>query len=464
MFFVASAIAPAIAQNAPPSTENPQTASTSDASTTNKPAPATVSSAATEPSVDKAEPEASAGGLPAGQSKQPVQEPLGNSLSTPAKVDDAPKKPINSRIVVLSWAGAYGQAQNQAIIEPLARDLELEIERRTHGNGAASADADVMEHDQSSLIAACAAGQLVEMRSLLTPAERNGFATTDAGGDFLANSVSDCGVPTFAWSSMLIANGEAMKRLAKRRYRAPTGLASLLDVKRYPGRRALIRSPKRLLEMMLMGTGVDREDVYNVLATRQGQDAAFETLDKLSKHVLWVDGPREALLALDQEDVTIAMTFSGRAFRRLIASRLQPIWEGHVIDFASWAVPKTSTNREKAKRFILAATRADRLAAQARIWPYGPMRRSALLLAQRHALLDADLNKFMPTSDLRLGQGLVFNAAFWATHGRALQTRFDDWLAGVPLGIRVPVPVKAPPAPMPPLPKLDNTATGGPSQ
>ena len=379
----------------------------------------------------------------------------GDDAETSAKDASVAEEPVKSQIVVRSWAGAYGQAQDQAIIKPLARDLGFEIERQTHAGAAERFEAvDVAELDQLSLRAACRAGQLVKMSALMTTEELDREFSVRGGSDFVAGSVSDCGVPTFAWSSMLIANGEAMKKLAKRRYRPANRLAHLLDVKRYPGKRALIRSPKRLLEMMLMGSGVGRDEVYEQLATRQGRDAAFRALDQLSKHILWVDGPREALIALDRGDVTIAMTYSGRAFRRLIASRLRPIWDGHVIDFASWAVPSSSQNRDMAKRFILAATSAESLAAQARLWPYGPMRRSALPLARRHDLLDTDLEAFMPTSELRLAQGLILDAAFWDEHGEALQVRFQDWLDGVPLGIRVPPPVKAPPPPIPPLPRL----------
>ena len=388
--------------------------------------------------------------------------------ATPSAAPDATaiveKPAASSRLIVSSWAGAYGKAQQQAIIEPLTRDLGLAIERRTHvGGNAALNTADVAELDQSSLIAACRAGRLVKMRSLLTSSEYDeAISAGPDGGDFIANSVSDCGMPTFAWSSMLIANGDAMKKLARRRYKAPTRLANLLRPKRYPGKRALIRKPRRLLEMMLLGSGISRDEVYQVLATRDGQDQAFKILDGLSKHILWVDGPREALIALDQGNVTMAMTYSGRAFRRLIASRLLPIWDGHIIDYASWAVPASSENRDNAKQFILAATSAESLAAQARIWPYGPMRRSALPLARRHDLLDTALDKFMPTSDMRLGQGLLFDAVFWAEHGAALEDRFAAWLAGVPLGIRVPIPIKAPPPPA--APAADEAAGTAPSQ
>jgi spermidine/putrescine-binding protein len=153
----------------------------------------------------------------------------------------------------------------------------------------------------------------------------------------------------------------------------------------------------------------------------------------------------------------MAMTYSGRAFRRLVASRLLPIWDGHIMDFASWAVPATSTRRVEAEKFIVAATSAENLAAQARLWPYGPMRRSALQLARRHSLLDTDLDEFMSTSELRYGQGVMFDAAFWMKNGAKLKDRFSAWQSGVPLGIRVTLPAKAPPPPLPPPPALAPT-------
>lgn len=401
---------------------------------------------------------------PSGEVAVDVSDPSDGSprpVSGDADQSVAVQKPaqpvVATALVVQSWAGAYGAAQERAIIEPLARDLDMKIERRTHrdgdgdgGGGPAAAGVDVLELDQSAILDGCVAGQLLKLDSF-------GLVKADAVAagrdpDFIGNAFSDCGIPTFAWSSMLIANGEAMRKLT-RRYREPGELAHLLDVKTYPGKRALIRSPQRVLEMMLIGTGVGRDEVYAQLATRQGQDAAFKALDGLSSQVIWVDGPREALLALDAGTVTMAMTFSGRAFRRLIAGRLLPIWDGHIIDYASWAVPASSQNREKAGRFILAATTAEQLAAQARLWPYGPMRRSALPLALRHDLIDTELASFMPTSDLRFGQGLLFDAVFWAKHGAALQDRFEAFLVGVPLGIRVPPPRRAPPPPVPPLPR-----------
>ena len=382
-----------------------------------------------------------------------------NSQPAPAasvKTEQA-QAPARPAFVVGSWAGAYGQAQSEAVIEPIAREFDYAIERRTPNEGAVAFDGfDVVELGQEQMLAACRDARVLRISDWPKEAGDQGFAPNGATDrDFLVPAgPNGCGLPSFAWSSILVVNANAMKALAKRRYREPGTIRSLVDVRRYPGKRALIRGPRRLLEMLLLADGVGREDVYQVLATRDGEDRAFALLDGLKEDIEWVSGPRAAFAALDEGRVTMAMTFSGRAFRRLIASELRPIWDGHVIDYASWAVPKSTARGAQAVAFIQAALKPERMAAQARIWPYGPMRRSAVTLARRHALLGTELDVYLPTSELRFEQGIVLNAQFWAENGERLQTRFDDWMNGVPLGIRVPPPRKAPPAPLPPPPRL----------
>jgi putative spermidine/putrescine transport system substrate-binding protein len=386
--------------------------------------------------------------------------------ATPADAGDKDAPPVNSgagneeatrakqpELVVGSWAGAYGAAQRKAIIEPIEQQEGIRIERRTHdGNRAELAGADAVELGQEVLLRACEEGRLVPLSEW--PDASSVASRESANADFLVDVGEGCGLPSFAWSSLVIANPKAMKKLAKRRYREPGKIGDLIDVTRYPGKRALLRQPRRVLEMMLLADGVARGEVYQVLASRQGEDRVFKLLDELKPSIEWVSGSREAFAALDEGRATMAMTFSGRAFRRLIASELRPIWDGHIMSFSAWAVPKASGRREAAVRFIRAAVEPEMMAAQARIWPYGPMRRSAAQRARRHALLGTELDVFLPTSELRFDQGIVFDGAFWSEHGARLDRRFEDWLAGVPLGIRVPPPRKAPPAPLPPPPRL----------
>ncbi len=380
--------------------------------------------------------------------KRPEPTPEPTREPTPEPPPQPAAGPVRPRLIISSWPGAYGEAQSRAVIAPLARDLDIDIDRLVHTKSPPEPTKfDVAELDQSALLTACKAGRLASLDDIVSSddlAAHAGDGAVDIDGDFIVPAPSNCGVPTFAWSSLLLVNSDAMKQLVqRRRFREPNRLQHLFDVKRYPGKRALIRNPRRLLEMALLGNDVGRDEVYARLATRDGQDRAFEILDRLAAHVVWVDGPREAIQTLDEGKTTMAMTYNGRAFRRLIAGHLQPIWDGHIIDYAAWAIAANTKQRDAARQFVLAATSTERLAAQARLWPYGPMRRSALRLAQRHSFLDTGLAQFQPTAPERLQQGLILDAAFWATHGEDLDRRFEDWLDGVPLGIRVPLPGKA---------------------
>ena len=392
-------------------------------------------------------------GTTAGEADEPAE----------AREEGAPpveaKPPGNERageaekpaVVVGSWAGAYGAAQQEAVIEPIEQQTGIVIERRAHGSNAVDLDGtDAVELGQEQLLTACRDGRVLRLSDWPDAGE----VSRDGGSDdFLVDVSEGCGLPSFAWSSLLIANPKAMQKLAGRGYREPGRIGDLIDVKRYPGKRALLRQPRRVLEMMLLADGVAPGEVYKVLATRQGEDRAFELLDEMKSSIVWVSGSRYAFAALDEERATMAMTFSGRAFRRLIASELRPIWDGHIMSYSAWAVPKSSPRRDAAVRFIRAAVEPETMAAQARLWPYGPMRRSAVQQARRHTLLGTELDVFLPTSELRFAQGVVFDAWFWSKHGSRLERRFEDWLEGVPMGIRVPPPRKAPPAPMPPPPR-----------
>ena len=138
------------------------------------------------------------------------------------------------------------------------------------------------------------------------------------------------------------------------------------------------------------------------------------------------------------------MSFSGRLFRKVIAGQIRPIWDGHVFEFASWAVRTGTKQPQQAKAFIAAATAPHLLADQARYFPYGPMRYSAVELATRHALVDVELAPHLPTAPERLKVGHRLDATFWAENAKYFDARLRAFRAGFKNGVRVPAPVQAP--------------------
>ena len=160
--------------------------------------------------------------------------------------------------------------------------------------------------------------------------------------------------------------------------------------------------------------------------------------------IVWVENQSEALDTLGRGEAAFAMGYSGRAFRKIIAGDLMAMWDVHIYDFTSWAISAQSSNPKLAASFITLATSPNYLAAHARLWPYGPMRRSAVEMVGQHDILNIPLESYLPTSRQRIERGIRHDAAFWAKHSAILNDRLNALLEGFPLGLRVPPPVRRP--------------------
>ncbi|MGI9409408.1 MAG: extracellular solute-binding protein [Hyphomicrobiaceae bacterium] len=380
---------------------------------------------------------------------EPVNETEPATKSEPATAKEQASEPLQARNRVLrvaSWGGAYGKAQTRAIIEPVRTELDILIERvAVDDEQPEIGQADVLEVNQSSLVRGCRSGAFARIQPIDLSRSPNGG---DGAGDFIADGVTDCGVATFAWSALVLFDG------AKFRRGTPRTLSDVFDTKRFPGKRAFPKRMENLLEMLAVASGIDRANVYEALLDRKALDKIFARLEKLLPHIVWSKSAGESVALLERGKARFALAYSGRAFRKTIAGRLTAIWDGHIYDHGSWVISARARDQELAKSFITLATSPKMLAAQARIWPYGPMRKSAAAMAGRHSLLDVELSRFMPTSEARLPAGLRRNAEFWLENSKRLNDRLATLMEGFPIGIRIAAPLRRPEPPPPPIPPL----------
>jgi len=107
--------------------------------------------------------------------------------------------------------------------------------------------------------------------------------------------------------------------------------------------------------------------------------------------------------------------------------RMDLLWDGQIYDLDIWAVPKTAPNKDAAKRFIAFAAAPERLAAQARLIGYGPMRKSAIPLVGKHPEIGIEMMRFLPTAPENFKNALKFDEAWWNEHGGDLAKRFETW-------------------------------------
>lgn len=371
---------------------------------------------------------------PAGTSPAATQSD--DPAETASTTAPEPAPPPVTKLVVVGWGGAYGQALKRAVYEPFRDETKIEIMLEAAASAtalpAASVGWDVADVSPLVAEAACKSGAIAEIDGTRLA---QGALGAPAAQDFLDGSLGRCAVGSFAWSSLVVIDPRAFRK------GAPETLADVFDGKRFKQKRAFARSPRYLLEMALLADGVAPGRVYGELSTRSGLRRAFKKLDGIRKQIIWSAKPEAALQHLARGEAAMTTAFSGRAFYAL-ASELRPyklIWDGQVYDLSLWVVSAKSSAKDQAMQFVSFATRADRLAAVARWFPYGPVRLSALDLVGTHPTLGVDLNPFLPTHPANMTNALRFNERFWQHNEAVLTQSLEAWIAGKP-----PLPEEAP--------------------
>ena len=343
------------------------------------------------------------------------------SASAGARAEDS--------LSIATWGGAYGQSQEIAFFEPYAKETGTSISTEIYDGtlaklkemiGGDAPAVDVVDVSAATLGILCNDG-------LLEPIEASSLGAAPSGEsaeqDFYSGGLSSCGVASVAWSTALAYDRQAFSKAQ------PSQIADLLDAKKFPGKRALPDSARYTLEMALLADGVDPATVYTELATPEGADRAFKALDKIKGDVYWWDNAQEPITWLLEKKVVMAAGYSGRIFRAAVGDRqrLGVIWDGQIYDLDLWAIPKGAKNKDGAMRFISCATEPARLATQAQLIAYGPMRKSALDLVGKHPVIDVEMKEFLPTAPDNFQKALRFDDGWWIAHGGDLQKRFEEW-------------------------------------
>lgn len=354
-------------------------------------------------------------------------DPATTSSTTPGAAPGTGQPPS---LTIASWGGAYAKSQELAFIEPFREKTGAEVKLVSHGgdfsrlkggDGAKASEWDVVDLGLEAIEQACGAGLLEKIG-----AENLAAAGEDAPArdDFLPGALHDCGVASVAWSSAIAFDREAFEE------EQPQTAADFFDVEKFPGNRAVPADPKYLLPLALMAGGVEPGEVYETLESEEGLERALAMLEKLRNDIVWWRKGHQPLKLLASKSATMALAFSGRIFYAA-ARDSQPvgvIWDGQVYDLDLWAVPKGSPNREAALEFIAFSIRPDRLAAQTKWFPYGPMRKSALAKIGRHAVIDIEMREHVPTAEANFTRALRIDPAWWAEHSERLTAAFKEWM------------------------------------
>lgn len=336
----------------------------------------------------------------------------------------------NAEITVMSWGGAYGEAQTEAFVKPFMAATGKPTIMVDSDNPAPAIKAmveagnvtvDVASLEYADAIRLCDEGVLEPIDAASLPAGADGTAATD---DFLPGAVTECGVSTDIWANVFAYDTTKFPE-------GPKTVADFFDLEKFPGKRGLRKGAKAVLELALMGDGVPASEVYSVLGTPEGVDRAFAKLDTIKKDVVWWEAGAQAPQLLADGEVAMTTAYNGRIFAAAQneGKPFQIIWDGQIYENEMFVVPKGAPNMEDAMEFVRFSTSTEGLRASAQNISYGPARKSSM----KEELIFKDgktvMAPHLPTAPENLTNALETSSEFWVDHDAELNERFQAWLS-----------------------------------
>jgi len=320
-------------------------------------------------------------------------------------------------LTVVSWGGAYQDAQKKVYFQPFVAksgtplideswDGGIGVLRAKVEGGAVNWD--VVQVESEELALGCEEGLFLKLD----------YKRIGGKDHYLPAAVSDCGVGSIVYNFVL---GYDKDKLTT----PPKGWADFFDLKKFPGKRALRNGPKTTLEIALIGDGVAPKDVYKVLATPAGVDRAFRKLDTIRDQLIfWKAGAQPAQL-LASGEVTLTSVYNGRldSANRTDHKNFGIVWAGSLYTIDSWVILKGSPNVDNAYKLLSFLGAPENQKSLPDYIAYGVTAKAANKLIDPKRLPD------LPTAPENFAQAVEISDTFWLENLEKLNERFNKWTA-----------------------------------
>lgn len=322
-------------------------------------------------------------------------------------------------LTITSWGGAYSQSQRLVYFDPFTKATGIRI-RDDEWDGSVARIQTMVERRQVTW----------DVVDVLTPhalqgceegwLEKIDYGKLGGKAAFVDGAAMECAVGTAVYSTVYAYNADRFPQ------GGPVTAADFWDIRRFPGPRAMQKSPRTTLEFALIADGVPAREVYNVLATPAGVERAFRKLDRIKPYVkVWWTAGAQPVQLLASGEVAMSTAWNGRIHDAVKhhGKNFRIVWDGQAMDFDLWAIPKGSRQAGAATDFIAFASRPDIMSRQSAYLGYAPTTKAAM------SKLPPDVLRDLPTAPQNSRNAYVMSARFWADHDQDLTERFNQWLA-----------------------------------
>jgi len=320
-------------------------------------------------------------------------------------------------LTVVSWGGAYQDAQREVYFRPFQQATRTRLLEETWDGGigvlrsriASGANTwDVVQVESEELLIGADEG-------LFEPMDWAAIGGKDA---YIPEAVNDFGVGAILYS-FIIGYDRA------RTPQGPTNWADFFDTTRFPGKRGMRKGPKTTLEMALMADGVPPSQVYQVLGTPAGVDRAFRKLETIKADLAWFERGSQPPQWLAAGEVAMTVAYNGRisAANATDGRSFAIVWTNNIFTLDSWVIMKGSPNKARALEFLKFVGQP---AVQAELPPKIPYGVTAKGVNEK---LPASLLADLPTAPQNLESALHLNDQFWLDNLDRLTQRFNTWVS-----------------------------------
>lgn len=290
------------------------------------------------------------------------------------------------QLTVVSFGGAYQEAQSKALFQPAAKALGITVKEETYTGiadlrlkvKAGAVTWDVVASGSGSAARAGAEGIL----------EKLDYKTIDVSS-FLPRLHQDHCVGGDVFSTVLAWNTKTYGD------KGPQSWADFWDVKKFPGKRSYRKSVAGALEPALMADGVQADKVYAVLSEPGGIERAIKKIKELKPHVAvwWASGAQHAQLMKDGE-VDMVTGWNGRFdVAKKDGAKVAYTFNQALLDYDCYAIAKGAPNKDLAMKFLAEISKPQYQAEFTKYITYGPTNKKAYELGT----IAADYAKQLPS-------------------------------------------------------------------
>lgn len=185
----------------------------------------------------------------------------------------------------------------------------------------------------------------------------------------------------------------------------PNSWKDFWDVERFPGQRAMRKTPEGQIEACMMAAGRSIKDVYPI-----DLDLAMAKVKELKSHLVAWTTSAQSQDVLRNGEVTMCNLWHSRAgaLYKESSGRFDWTWNQGLMNVDVWSVPKNNpAGPEMAMRFIAFAQDPERQVELLKLIGNGPVNPAAA------ALVPDDLKKFDPTQADHRAVQAELNPEWW---------------------------------------------------